>query len=444
MLSINLNSLDLEVEAGPERGRRYKVESGGARIGRDPSNDFVVRDPSLSRFHCRIYLAADGQARLADLGSTNTTEVNGAPIQDVALMPGDRIAIGDTILRVLGAAPKPAAVIATETTSAPSPAAELHAAPEVPDLFKKSTAASDAIVRRHVSKSLWLMVAIILVVAVVLLLFKFGLFDLHQRVATKGATLSGLELQYEKVQATATNIFRYEMSLTGNLLSARIDNLENGRHVTRDKKLDPQTLEPLINRLDNSGFFALQNDYQGMATDIMDSWDLAISLGPRTKRVRVINRLEPEAFAKARALVEDFGKNELGIAALSLPPEQLIEMARDAMLQGKKFSEELDVNFGNLYKAIKAYQAAEVYLETIDPKPDFFEQVHGGRKNAEGELQRRYEDRAFRAERAIKLSDWADAKKQLLIILDMIPDREDERNKQAKVELLDVEPHLKR
>ena len=253
-----------------------------------------------------------------------------------------------------------------------------------------------------------------------------------------------MELQYEKVQATATNIFRYEMSLTGNLLSARIDNLENGRHVTRNKKLDPQTLEPLINRLDNSGFFALQNDYQGMATDIMDSWDLAISLGPRTKRVRVINRLEPEAFAKARALVEDFGKNELGIAALSLPPEQLIEMARDAMLQGKKFSEELDVNFGNLYKAIKAYQAAEVYLETIDPKPDFFEQVHGGRKNAEGELQRRYEDRAFRAERAIKLSDWADAKKQLLIILDMIPDREDERNKQAKVELLDVEPHLKR
>ena len=442
MLSVNLHSLELEIEAGPERGRRYVVESSGARIGRDPSNDLVIRDPSLSRFHCRIYLAGDGQPRLADLGSTNTTEVNGTPIQDVALMPGDKIAIGDTIMRVLGAAPRPAAVVTAEAS--PLQQAPVATTPEVPDLFNKSTAAADASVRRHVSKTLWLIVGVIFIVAVVLLLYKLGLFDIRQRIVTKGGALSGLELRYEKVQATVTNIFRYELRLTGNTLSARIDNLDNARHATRDKKVDPQVLEPLISRLDNSGFFALENDYQGLAPDILDSWDLTLTLGTRTKRVRVINRLEPEAFAKARAMIEEFGKNELGIAALSLPPEQLIEMARDSMLQGKKFAEEVEVNFGNLFKAIKAFQAADVYLETIDPKPEFYAQVVGGREDAKRELQKRYEDRAFRAERAVKLSDWADAKQQLRIILDMIPDREDERNKQAQVKLLDVERHLKR
>ena len=443
-MSLNLHSLELAIEAGPERGRRYTVEAGGARIGRDSTNDLVIRDPSLSRFHCRIYLAGDGQPRLADLGSTNTTEVNGAPIQDVALMAGDRITIGDTVLHVLGAPPRPAAVISTETAPPQSISPEPPAAHEVPDLFNKANAAADAATRRHVSKYLWLIAVLVLLVALVMVLWKFGLFDIRPRIATKGAALGILEIEYEKVQATSNNIFRYELKLTGNTLSACIDNLENARHATKDKKVELRALEPLANRLESSGFFALESDYQGLAPDIMDAWDLTITTGTRTKRVRVVNRVEPEAFAKARSLVEEFGKSELGLAALSLPPEQLIQLARDAMLQGKKFFEEDEVSFGNLFKSMKAYQAADAYLETIEPKPDFYGEVVSGHENAKRELQKRYDDRNFRAERAIKLSDWQDANKQLRIILEMIPDRDDDRNKQAQVALLDVERHLKR
>jgi len=67
--------------------------------------------------------------------------------------------------------------------------------------------------------------------------------------------------------------------------------------------------------------------------------------------------------------------------------------------QGKKFFEEDEVSFGNLFKSMKAYQAADAYLETIEPKPDFYGDVVSGRENAKRELQKRYDDRNFRAER---------------------------------------------
>lgn len=455
VLSINPNKIELEVEAGPERGRRYSVDQAGARIGRDPSNDFVVNDPSLSRFHCRIYLTGDGQPRVADLGSTNTTEVNGAPIADVALMPGDRIVIGDTTLRVLGNAPTASAVIRTDAptaaeapppvpaaTASTAPAAAAHATPEVPDLFSRNTASSDAAVRKHVSKTLWLVVGLIFVVTVVLVLFKLGVFDLGRNVI-KGAVLPALEIQYEKVDATSSNIFRFELALLGSNLTGRVDNLADARHSTKEKKLDVGTLGKLISQLDNTGFFALENEYKGAQTDILDSHDLTITTGARTKRVVVINRVMPEAFKKATEIVETFGLNTLGMLVISVPPEKLIEMARDAMLQGKKSFDEKEVSFGNLYKAMKAFEAADVFLETIDPKPDFYQDIIGGRADTKRLLQERYDDRAFRAEKAIKIGDWLEASKHLQVILQSVPDREDDRYKQAQVKLLDVERHLR-
>ncbi len=453
-MSINPNKIELEVEAGPERGRRYSVEPAGARIGRDPSNDFVVNDPSLSRFHCRIYLAGDGQARVADLGSTNTTEVNGSPISDVALMPGDRIVIGDTTLRVMGAAPLAAAVISSEPAererlppplAAPGAPVAATGAPagEVPDLFGRNTSVADAATRKHVSKTLWLVLGLIFVVTVVLALFKLGVFDLNRRNAIKGAPLPGLEIQYEKVDATSSNIFRYELSLLNSNLSARVDNLADAKHMVKDKKLDQGALGKLVSQLENTGFFALESEYKGAQTDILDSHDLTLTMGARTKRVIVVNRVMPEAFKKATDIVETFGQNTLSLASLSVSPERLTEMARDAMLQGKKYFDEKEVSFGNLFKAMKAFEAADVYLETLEPKPDFYPDVIGGRSDAKKLLQERYDDRNFRSEKSIKIQDWMDASKNLRIILESIPDREDERYKQAQVKLMDVERHLK-
>jgi len=54
-------------------------------IGTDESAQFVLADPTVSRFHCDITLA-EGRVRVRDLGSSNETLVNG-----VAVKPAQRL-----------------------------------------------------------------------------------------------------------------------------------------------------------------------------------------------------------------------------------------------------------------------------------------------------------------------------------------------------------------
>ena len=66
----------------------------------------------------------------------------------------------------------------------------------------------------------------------------------------------------------------------------------------------------------------------------------------------------------------------------------------------------------------------ELYLETIDPKPDFYGEALSRKADAERELQKRYDDVWFMAERAVKLRDWKEAARNLRIISDIIPGEE--------------------
>lgn len=70
---------------------------GGALIGigRASDNDVILDDPMVSRHHCQLKLQ-HGAYSFADLGSRNGSMVNGQPVTQVALGPGDLIRIGDT------------------------------------------------------------------------------------------------------------------------------------------------------------------------------------------------------------------------------------------------------------------------------------------------------------------------------------------------------------
>ena len=71
-------------------------------IGRAAECDLALNDPLLSRTHCRITVRTDGDFFLEDLGSTNGTFVNSRKVpQKVQLHYGDRIVIGDTLVRLL-------------------------------------------------------------------------------------------------------------------------------------------------------------------------------------------------------------------------------------------------------------------------------------------------------------------------------------------------------
>jgi Ca-activated chloride channel family protein len=88
----------LEVLDGADAGKRFDL---GARqmLGRTKMAEIQVNDASVSRLHTQI-IAQHGQFFIVDLGSTNTTEVNGERVSAPRrLMKGDVLRIGQVKLR---------------------------------------------------------------------------------------------------------------------------------------------------------------------------------------------------------------------------------------------------------------------------------------------------------------------------------------------------------
>jgi len=80
-------------------GRREPLPTAGVTIGRSRACEIVVDDQGVSRRHAAIRSGQDGWV-LEDLGSTNGSSVNGAPVEGTrALADGDKIEIGSATLR---------------------------------------------------------------------------------------------------------------------------------------------------------------------------------------------------------------------------------------------------------------------------------------------------------------------------------------------------------
>jgi hypothetical protein len=73
----------------------FRMEKQVINIGRQLSNDIIVEDKRVSRYHAQIKFQADGQFTIFDLGSTNGITVNGIPnLRQHLLRNGDRFTIG--------------------------------------------------------------------------------------------------------------------------------------------------------------------------------------------------------------------------------------------------------------------------------------------------------------------------------------------------------------
>jgi hypothetical protein len=94
----------LQIVAGPAAGTSLEVDEPLV-IGRDEERaGSLGGDPELSRRHARISALKDGRLVVEDLGSTNGTLVNGAPVTGPTVVTrGDAVAVGGTTLRVVGA-----------------------------------------------------------------------------------------------------------------------------------------------------------------------------------------------------------------------------------------------------------------------------------------------------------------------------------------------------
>jgi len=94
----------LVVLKGEEIGRDFRLRKNRMVIGRSNEADICLPDDGASREHAYVDFrgAASGDDTdfvLSDLGSTNRTFVNSEPVDSVQLRDGDKIRIGDTILK---------------------------------------------------------------------------------------------------------------------------------------------------------------------------------------------------------------------------------------------------------------------------------------------------------------------------------------------------------
>jgi hypothetical protein len=108
------------VQPGSPTAWEIKLKAGTNSFGRSPANDFRLDDPSVSGAHCHI-LVENGSAIIKDLGSTNGTYVNHAPVQKAALRTGQTIHLGSLELMFYSDAPAHAGAMPLAAAPRPSP-----------------------------------------------------------------------------------------------------------------------------------------------------------------------------------------------------------------------------------------------------------------------------------------------------------------------------------
>lgn len=448
----------LEIVDGPEKGRSIELREGSVTLGRSSENDILLKDPLLSRHHCRIEFSK-GIIKVIDLDSANGTMVNGVEIKEQALHGGDKVQIGDTVLSVSIPHPKPVVDVASSSkplvdidfggqkTNAPAQSQASPAGTVVDLGFDKPEGEGKTDKGPNWRPLVWGLAAVAILACAVSVIMRTP-DDAVQGPISKPhePVLLPFEVDYEKVEADTNSVFRYHMSLSASgLLAIEIDDLSENRHVRKDAVVSSNSIQRLAKSIDRSGFFKLDEIPAGIAPEgRLDHKDITIVANRKARRLSVENRVEPQIFEDVRELLETFGKNELGIWAIQYPREKLVEMALEAYTRARNLYEERGIAHGNIFEAVKNYKESSFYLETVDPKPDFYADSLTGLEEAEAELSRRYEEQRFKADRAINLKDWQTAAEELRILREQIPDADDPRNADATRKLLDVENRLKK
>ena len=89
---------------GEGLGQRADIREDPLLVGRSHEAGLSIPHKSVSRQHCRIWRDAAGRCRIRDLGATNTTLLNEARLAtdtDTLLSDGDRITVGESILKFI-------------------------------------------------------------------------------------------------------------------------------------------------------------------------------------------------------------------------------------------------------------------------------------------------------------------------------------------------------
>lgn len=438
----------LVFEAGLRAGAQIPIAAKNTTLGRSSDCDIPITDPALSRVHCSFELK-DAELWIKDHQSANETLVNDVAVTETKLNPGDIITAGDSIIRVTVAASDSLASAEPALSALPLPA---FGSDVVIDLgFDTPDTDTAKLHQKNIVRPiLWGFTAVLFFSTCLWAIFTM---DSDKKNAKNQTTVvekdPNILIYYEKIDASPSNIFRFELSLASDgVLVVKIDDLAGGnRHIRKEKKIDKDILSSLSRNVMQSGFFSLEKEYTGLPStpNTISEHYLVTAIGKKFHSCRLLNRSdEPEAFKTLREKIETFSKNELGIWAIQFSTEKLTELAQNAFDVARKQYGERDVKLGNRYDAIRNYQESLFYLDTVNPKPAFYDQLQQEMEAAKVDLKQQLQEQNFRADRAINLADWSTAARELKIICELLPDRADEAHKTAARKLLDVETRIKK
>jgi hypothetical protein len=89
----------LEHMSGPDvSAQPFRITAARTVIGRGKAADLQIHDRMVSKQHASI-LYGEGEFLVCDEKSTNGTLLNGLSVTEYAIRDGDRLLIGDTVLR---------------------------------------------------------------------------------------------------------------------------------------------------------------------------------------------------------------------------------------------------------------------------------------------------------------------------------------------------------
>jgi pSer/pThr/pTyr-binding forkhead associated (FHA) protein len=424
---------DIFILNGPLAGRRFSGSAATLRLGRSSSCEIAIPDPALSRNHC-LFEFRDNTWFLTDLASANGTFVNDEPLDAHTrqLKPGDLITAGASRLTL--AAPD-------ETPVPPLPTIDLGFAHDA-DTPPPPTHAP------WLRPVLWTVAVLAAAASAILILTT----PQREPVAPAAlpppghATLHAFT--FEKVEANPRDIYRYALAYTAatGILSVEIDDVpDRNRHIRKSITLTADARTHLTALLAHPRLRQLDSAYTGVAQEsgTLTRFALRVLANGNVTETVVENTQEPDVFSDIRQKLETFSKNELGIWAIQYPVEKLIALSAESRRTGDAKWDERDVQHGNLAAALAAYDEAIFYLDTVNPKPADYGRLVQRRHETSAELNRRYRDQRFLADRALNLTDWETARRELRILCELIPDAKDPRHAEATAKLLDVETRLK-
>ena len=102
-------------------GRAHELNVDRTTIGRVEDNLFQIAESSVSSHHCEVLLRGSDVV-IKDLNSTNGTFINGEPITESVLKPGQTLRLGQVELKLETEKAASAPASAPATAPAPGPA----------------------------------------------------------------------------------------------------------------------------------------------------------------------------------------------------------------------------------------------------------------------------------------------------------------------------------